>query len=125
MPGHRTFVTVACFACSIALSACAGDPQHTVSPTAPTLQATSATAPLMVQVDKICAGQESEIRVFVDALPIGVTNPGEDGVSRMVTIGDHLLSAVSQRGTLWGPYPARVTAAGRVERLGCLPPDAL
>jgi hypothetical protein len=125
MPGHRTLVTVACVACSIIVSACAGDPQHTASLTAPTLQASSATAPLMVQVDKVCAGRESEIRVFVDALPIGVTNPGEPGVSRMVTIGDHLLSAISKRGTLWGPYPAGVTAAGRVERLGCLPPDAI
>lgn len=33
--------------------------------------------------------------------------------------------AVSQRGTQWGPFPTTVTAGGRVERLGCMPADAL
>jgi hypothetical protein len=68
----------------------------------------AATAPLNVQVDKLCSGQESQIRVFVDLEPIGVTNPGESGVSRMVTVGQHQLSAISQRGTQWGPFPTTV-----------------
>ena len=62
-------------------------------------------APLTVQVDKICAGRESNIKVLVDFVQIGVTNPGEAGVSLMVTVGDHQLSAVSQRGHAVGAVP--------------------
>lgn len=85
----------------------------------------SATALLRVQVDNVCAGRESDIRVFVDSAPIGVTNPGQPGVSRVVAVGEHELSAVSQRGTLWGPFPTNVSNDGRLERLGCMPPDAI
>ncbi len=80
---------------------------------------------LLVQVDQLCVGRETDIRVFVDYVPIGVTNPGETGVSRMVAIGEHQLSAVSQEGTLWGPFPTTVLPDGRLERLGCMPPDAI
>ena len=109
------------------MSACAGGSPNDGSVIAPTTLAAApaATAPLMVQVDKVCAGRESEIHVFVDLVSIGVTNPGEPGVSRMVAVGEHQLSAISQRGTQWGPYPTTVTAGGRVERLGCMPTDAL
>ena len=85
----------------------------------------SVNALLLVQVDGLCEGRESDIRVFVDSVPIGVTNPGQPGVSRMVPVGEHELSAVSRRGTLWGPFPTRVSNDGRVERLGCMPPDAI
>ena len=63
--------------------------------------------------------------VIVDAVQVGVTNPGEQGVSRMVTVGEHQLSAISNRGTQWGPFPTTVSAAGRLERLGCMPADGL
>jgi hypothetical protein len=101
-------------------AACAG----AASPVTPTagLSPALATAPLMVQVDKICAGRETDIRVYVDGVPIGVTNPGDSGVSRDVPVGQHQLSAISRGGTQWGPFPTMVTSAGRVERLGCLPP---
>jgi hypothetical protein len=56
---------------------------------------------------------------------IGETNPGEPGISSIVTVGAHQLSAVSQRGTLWGPFPATVPAGGSIERLGCMPADAI
>ena len=123
---RRPLLTTACLAAALA-SACAGGAPNGAGPTAPSTLQTSplATATLMIQVDQICAGRESDIRVFVDLEPIGVTNPGEPGVSRLVTIGDHRLSAVSQRGTQWGPFPTTVTAGGRVERLGCMPADAL
>lgn len=127
MPVHWTLLTTICLAALFVTSACAGSAQSGAGPTVPSPLQTSplATATLMIQVDQICAGRESEIRVFVDLVPIGITNPGEPGVSRLVTIGDHRLSAVSQRGTQWGPFPTTVTAGGRVERLGCLPADAL
>jgi hypothetical protein len=82
-------------------------------------------ATLNVQVDESCGGRESDIRVFVDAVLIGVTSPGESGVSQTVTIGDHQLFAVSRRGTRWGPFPTTVPVAGGVERLGCMPADAI
>ena len=109
------------------VSACAGDPRNGAGPIAPmTLQtSTAATAPLMIQVDTICAGRESEIRVYVDLVLVGVTNPGEAGVSETVTVGEHQLSAISQRGTLWGPFPTTVAAGGRMERLGCVPAEGI
>lgn len=127
MPAHRPLLTLVGVVSSAVLSACAG------ASTAPSVSApavfaapvAAATATLMVQVDKICAGQETDIRIFVDQQPIGVTNPGEPGVSRMVTVGEHQLSAISQRGTQWGPFSTTVNPGGRVERLGCLPADAL
>jgi hypothetical protein len=100
------------------------------SATGPTASSPApATAPLTVLVDRNCQGQESQIRVYVDLQPIGLTNPGEMGVSQMVTVGQHQLSAISQRGTQWGPFPTTVSADGQIERLGCIPlegpPDAL
>ena len=127
MPSRRPLLTTTYLAASLMLTACAGDAHNAAGPTAPTVIMTPAasTATLMVQVDKICAGRESDIRVFIDAVQIGVTNPGEPGVSRIVTVGDHIVSAISQRGTQWGPFPTTVTADGRIERLGCMPPDAI
>ena len=109
-------------------SACAGDAPNGAGPLSPTtLTATQAIpmATLTVQVDTICAGRESNIHVFVDLVSIGVTNPGEPGVTAMPPIGAHQLSAVSQRGTRWGPFPTTVTADGGVERLGCMPADGI
>jgi len=103
------------------VSACGTAP---IAPT-PALAEPSPTALLRVQVDSLCAGRESDIRVFVDSVQIGVTNPGQDGVSRTVTVGEHELSAVSQRRTLWGPFPIHVSNDGGLERLGCLPPDGI
>ena len=127
MPVARPFLPTFCLAGAVVVSACAGDSRG-AGPTSPTTVASPPTAPvalLVIQVDSICAGRESDIRVFVDAALIGVTNPGEPGVSGTVTLGDHQLSAVSQRGTKWGPFPATVTAAGSIERIGCMPADAL
>ena len=110
------------------LSACAGDSRGGAGPVGPTTLSSlpaALLATLNVQVDNVCAGRESNIRVFVDATLIGVTNPGEPGVSGTVTLGDHQLSAVSQRGTRWGPFPTTVTAGGTLERLGCMPADAI
>jgi hypothetical protein len=125
MPGHRALLIAAALLGSFIVSSCAGGATPGTSLTAPTAQITTATAPLSVQVDAICAGREWHITVFVDALEVGVTNPGESGVSRMVTVGEHQLSATSARGTRWGPYPTSVGAAGKLERLGCMPADAL
>ena len=125
MPGPRTLIIAACLTASVVVSACAGGTQNSASLTAPTAQTTVATAPLSVQVDAICAGRESNIAVFVDAVQVGVTNPGEPGVSRLVAVGEHQLSAISQRGTQWGPFRTTVTADGRVERLGCMPANGL
>jgi hypothetical protein len=110
---------------SMFASACAGDRQTVMSPDAPTLETVKPTASLMVEVDNVCAGQETNIRVFVDEVQAGVTNPGDPGVSRMVTVGSHQLSARSERGTIWGPFPMLVAAAGQLERLGCMPAAAL
>ena len=125
MPIHRPLLTTVCLVGSLALSACARDLQSGASLTAPSAVAapTVSMAVLMVQVDAICSGQESNIRVSVDRVSIGVTNPGDPGVSEMVTVGEHQLSAISQRGTKWGPFPTAVTPGGRLERLGCMPPD--
>jgi hypothetical protein len=125
MPSHRLLLTLLGVVSALALSACAGaaGDGSVIAPTAS--QTPALTAPLNVQVDKLCSGQEAQIRVFVDREPIGVTNPGESGVSSMVTVGEHQLSAISQRGTQWGPFPTTVNPGGRVERLGCMPADAL
>jgi hypothetical protein len=124
MPSHR-LLTCVVLVSSLGLAACAnsGGESSALAPTA--VPSGAVTAPLQVQVDSVCSGQESEIRVFVDREPIGVTNPGEPGVSRIVSVGEHQLSAISQRGTQWGPFPTTVGAAGRVERLGCMPAAAL
>ena len=106
-------------------SACGGDRQTVMTPAAPTLEVVGLTAPLTIEVDNVCAGQESNIRIFIDAVQVGVTNPGEPGVSRLVTVGSHLLSARSDRGTMWGPFPTLVAAAGQVDRLGCMPVSGL
>ena len=126
MRARRTLLTTICLAASLMLTACAGD-HAAAGPAAPTAVSAPAasTAPLRVQVDSVCAGRETEIRVFIDAEPIGVTNPSEPGVARLVTVGNHLVSAISQRGTEWGPFPTTVDAGGLVERLGCMPADAL
>jgi hypothetical protein len=114
---------VAALLIALMASACGNAPD---APTAlPAAASATASALLLVQVDKLCVGRETDIRVFVDYVPIGVTNPGETGVSRMVAIGEHQLSAVSQEGTLWGPFPTTVLPDGRLERLGCMPPDAI
>ena len=118
---ERILIGVTAVLLTLSTSACGTAP---TAPT-PTPADPSPTALLRVQVDSLCAGRESEIRVFVDSVPIGVTNPGQDGVSRTVTVGVHELSAVSQRGTLWGPFPTNVSNDGRLERLGCMPPDAI
>ena len=116
---------VAALLVALIASAC-GNAPDAPTPVPATASATvSATALLLVQVDKLCVGRESNIKVLVDFVQIGVTNPGDAGVSLMVTVGDHQLSAVSQRGTLWGPFPATVPAGGSLERLGCMPPDAI
>jgi hypothetical protein len=123
MPVHRFLSAAASLVAALIVTACAPGAS---SPAAPSALATpEPTAPLVVQVDEICAGRESNIRVLVDSVQIGVTNPGDPGVSLMVAVGAHQLSAVSQRGTLWGPFPATVPAGGRVERLGCMPADAI
>jgi hypothetical protein len=114
---------VAALLIALIASACGNAPD---APTPlPAAASATASALLLVQVDKLCVGRETDIRVFVDYVPIGVTNPGETGVSRMVAIGEHQLSAVSQEGTLWGPFPTTVLPDGRLERLGCMPPDAI
>jgi hypothetical protein len=124
MSVHPAAPAAVVLAAMLALSACG---QNGAAPLTPTpLQASSEiTAPLTVQVDQICAGRESNIKVLVDFVQIGVTNPGDPGVSLTVTVGEHQLSAVSQRGTLWGPFSATVPAGGSIERLGCMPPDAI
>ena len=124
MSAHPVVRATAALAAMLALSACGRNGAGLVTPT-PFQAPSEMTAPLTVQVDQICAGRESNIKVLVDSVQIGVTNPGDPGVSLMVTIGDHQLSAVSQRGTLWGPFPALVPAAGSIERLGCMPADAI
>jgi hypothetical protein len=123
MPDQRPLLVAATLAGSLLTVACAGG----ASPVTPTTISSPAvaSAPLVVQVDTVCMGRESEIRVYVDGVQIGVTNPGESGVSRDVPVGEHKLSAVSRRGTQWGPFPTLVTSAGRMERLGCMPADAL
>jgi hypothetical protein len=67
MPESRPLLTTACLTACLILSACAGDPGGAASATAPTaVVIPAATASLVVQVDKICAGRESNVRVFVD-----------------------------------------------------------
>lgn len=124
MPVHRSVLTTVCLAGSLTLGACASEAPSDTGPLGPSALQPSSTAKavLLVQVDAICAGQESNIRVFVDLAPIGVTNPGDPGVSETVTVGSHQLSAVSQRGTQWGPFPTTVSTSGQTERLGCMPP---
>jgi hypothetical protein len=75
----------------------------------------------MVRIDDSCAGRESHVQVFVDHLPIGVADPGDQGVAAIVTVGSHELSARSQQGTQWGPFPTSVSPDGGVETLGCMP----
>jgi hypothetical protein len=125
MPVDRRILSTACVMTALTMAACAGGSPSAASLTAPSAPVASALAPLKVQVDSVCAGRESNITVFVDAERIGVTNPGEPGVSRMVTVGSHQLSALSERGTMWGPFPTSVGAAGKLERLGCVTFDAL
>lgn len=128
MSGRTAFPATSFLAAALFVTACAGDSLTGAGPAAPTTLASSPAAPtamLTVQVDTICAGRESDIRVFVDLAMIGVTNPGDPGVSQLVTIGDHQLYAVSRRGTRWGPFPTTVTAAGALERLGCMPVDTI
>lgn len=129
MPVYRPPLTSVCIVALLTLIACGGEPQSGASLTAPTaVQSTPsaiAMATLRVQVDSICAGRETQIQVFVDRVSIGVTNPGDPGVSKAVTLGDHMLSAISQRGTQWGPFPTTVTVNGDLERLGCMPADGI
>jgi hypothetical protein len=123
MPVQRLLPAAAFLVTVLVSASCA---RGSASPGAPSVLSTpESTAPLTVQVDQICAGREANIKVLVDFVQIGVTNPGDPGVSLMVTVGDHQLSAVSQRGTLWGPFPATVPAGGSIERLGCMPADAI
>ena len=128
MPVRRTLLTTACLAALLLLTACAGGSQNGASPASPSTllpPPAASTAILRVQVDSICAGRETQIQVFIDAALIGVTNPGEPSVAKMVPVGGHQLSAVSLRGTRWGPLPTTVTANGVLERLGCMPADGI
>ena len=112
-------VTAACLAAALGLQACSG-----AGPAGPALvppAAVSPTATLMIRIDDSCAGRESHVQVFVDHVPIGVANPGDNGLSAIVTVGGHELSAQSQQGTQWGPFPTSVSPDGDVETLGCMP----
>ena len=125
MSGHPAVPATASLAALLALSACGQNGTAGLVTPTPFQASAEISAPLTVQVDQICAGRESNIKVLVDFVQIGVTNPGDPGVSLMVTVGDHQLSAVSKRGTLWGPFPVTVPAGGSIERLGCMPADAI
>src|SRR5438105_6694255 len=93
MPVNRPLLIAACFAGSLLTAGCTGG-KTDANPLAPgdLIASSKAVAPLTVQVDRVCEGQESQIRVFVDLEAIGVTNPGEAGVFRMVTVGEHKLT---------------------------------
>ena len=125
MSGHHALPGTISLVVMVVLSACGQNGAAGLVTPTPVQASAEISAPLTVQVDEICAGRESNIKVLVDFVQIGVTNPGDAGVSLMVTVGDHQLSAVSQRGTLWGPFPATVPAGGSIERLGCMPADAI
>jgi hypothetical protein len=125
MSGHQALPGTISLAIMVALSVCGQNGAAGLVTPTPVQASAEISAPLTVQVDQICAGRESNIKVLVDFVQIGVTNPGDAGVSLMVTVGDHQLSAVSQRGTLWGPFPTTVPAGGSIERLGCMPADAI
>jgi hypothetical protein len=81
------------------------------------------TAPLTVQVDQVCAGRESNIKVLIDFVQIGVANPGEPGVSLMVRSAI-IRSPPSHGGARCGDRSRR-PAGGSIERLGCMPADAI
>ena len=103
----------------LGLAACSGAGPATPALVPPV--AVSQTAPLMIRIDGSCAGRESHVQVFVDRVPIGVVNPGDNGLFAIVTVGSHELSAQSQQGTQWGPFPTSVLPDGGVETLGCMP----
>ena len=112
-------LAVACLAAVLVSPACSG-----AGPAAPApvpAAAPGPTAMLMIRVDDSCAGRASRVQVFVDRVPIGVANPGDDGLAAIVTVGSHQLSAQSQQGTQWGPFPTSVSLDGGVETLGCMP----
>ena len=59
----------------VALSACGQNGAAGLVTPTPVQASAEISAPLTVQVDQICAGRESNIKVLVDFVQIGVTNP--------------------------------------------------
>jgi hypothetical protein len=74
---------------------------------------------LRVKVDASCSGNDSNIQVSVDSAFLGTAQPGDGGVSKTVSVGDHSVSATGQRGTHWGPTSVTVGAAGFELTLRC------
>ena len=77
------------------------------------------TAVLKVMIDAGCSGKDSNVQVYVDGSNWGLAQPGDAGVSRSVSIGNHSISAAGQRGTQWGPFSIAVPSNGYVSTLTC------
>jgi hypothetical protein len=80
---------------------------------------TASSAILRVTVDSNCSGRDSNIQVYIDGSYVGLAQPGDSGVSKTVSIGDHTVSATGQGGTQWSPSTRSVPAAGYSLNLTC------
>jgi hypothetical protein len=77
------------------------------------------TAIVKVMVDSGCSGKDSNVQIYLDSSYLGVAQPGDSGVSKTVSLGDHSVSASGQRGTVWGPFSITVGAGGYNSVLTC------
>jgi hypothetical protein len=79
---------------------------------------------LHVAADLSTCFRVTTIAISVDGVLQGVVNPGDGGVSEMVTIGGHTVSAVgllAVGGTeTWKPFTVNVPAAGFNDTLTCV-----
>ena len=103
-------------------TACSGNGSS--SPAAPTTP-TPTTATLSVKLEAICRARSIlSADVYVDSNWLGVASAGDSGVSEVVYIGNHNLTAEAYfaNGVLaskWGPTTEAVSAGGYTETLRC------
>jgi hypothetical protein len=94
------------------------------TPTAPTPPPPT-TATLVVKVDIACNIRNIQSAdVYVDSNWMGVAHAGDSGISEVVSIGNHSITAESYYangvlGYYWGPLNVAVPAAGLLETLRC------
>ena len=95
----------------VLLSSCSDD-----DPTGPS---ESTKAVIRVFVNENCEGGASNIKVYIDDLYVGMTQPGSTGITKQMSVGNHEIYAVSQEGVVWSLFTVYLPENGLDQRLSC------
>ena len=96
--------------CGIALTSCSDD-----DPVGPVTEE----AVLSVMVDADCGAEASNIRIYVDDIYLGMTQPGSTGLSKRMAVGNHTIRARSDEGVEWPSFSQYLPKNGLMQNLSC------